>query len=265
MVQRDERAGMKNCIILGSGRSGTSMVAGALADSGYFMGKRLYPGDEGNPKGYFEDWEVNEINEQLLAQVVPARPSGLLGSLFFRSRIPHMQRWLARVPVGTSLPCSSDLEERIRSMTAREPFCFKDPRFCYTLSAWRAALRTVAYVCVFRHPATTAVSIVTECGRVSSLRSLRIDFSTALEIWELMYSHLLETQVPQGGRWLFIHYDQFLSGAAFSKMESELGVTLKRDFVDPTLNRTKHGATAPEAALSIYAKLCDLAGYSEER
>jgi len=44
---------MKNCIILGSGRSGTSMVAGTLAKSGYFMGDNLYPARESNPKGFF--------------------------------------------------------------------------------------------------------------------------------------------------------------------------------------------------------------------
>ena len=45
----------RNCLILGSGRSGTSMAAGILARAGYFMGAELWPADIGNPKGYFED------------------------------------------------------------------------------------------------------------------------------------------------------------------------------------------------------------------
>ena len=57
----------RNCLILGSGRSGTSMAAGILARAGYFMGAELWPADIGNPKGYFEDREVNKINDELIA------------------------------------------------------------------------------------------------------------------------------------------------------------------------------------------------------
>jgi len=90
---------MHNVIILGSGRSGTSMVAGTLAKAGYFMGDHLYPGRESNPKGFFEDPEINGINEALLAQIVPKRPR-LFGRWLFRSRPLQWQRWLGRVPVG---------------------------------------------------------------------------------------------------------------------------------------------------------------------
>jgi hypothetical protein len=45
---------MKTCIILGSGQSGTSMVAGTLAGAGYFMGERLYRPRESNPRGFLE-------------------------------------------------------------------------------------------------------------------------------------------------------------------------------------------------------------------
>jgi hypothetical protein len=45
----------RNCLILGSGRSGTSLAAGILAQAGYFMGDELWPVNIGNPKGQFED------------------------------------------------------------------------------------------------------------------------------------------------------------------------------------------------------------------
>ena len=64
----------RNCLILGSGRSGTSMAAGILARAGYFMGEELWPADIGNPKGYFEDREVNKINDELIAPVAPKTP-----------------------------------------------------------------------------------------------------------------------------------------------------------------------------------------------
>src|SRR5437879_5732793 len=115
---------MRNCLILGSGRSGTSMLAGMLHGAGYYMGTHLIPADESNPKGYFEDDEINAINEALLAPVTPTL------------RCPSDGwRWLARVPVGTPVPFLPAISERIEAQTRRIPFAFKDPRFCYTLPA----------------------------------------------------------------------------------------------------------------------------------
>lgn len=252
---------MRNCLILGSGRSGTSMIAGVLSQAGYFMGTSLYPGDEGNPKGYFEDREINAINEELLAQVVPARPLGIVGDLFFRSRPAHWQRWLARIPVGVSIPCPSHLVKRITALTMRQPFCFKDPRFCYTLSVWRPFVEDAVFICVFRHPGATATSILRECRRDPSLHSLSMDFEKALQVWELMYNHVLEIHYPQGGEWLFVHYEQLLNGSAFSKLEKTLGVTIDRDFVDPNLRRSPAVETIPQSTLSLYQRLCELAEY----
>jgi hypothetical protein len=254
---------MRNCLIMGSGRSGTSMVAGVLRHAGYFMGEKLYSEDEGNPKGYFEDQEVNEINEELLAQVLPARPPGIFGNMFFRSRPVHGQRWLARVPVGTLIPCPSHLVEQIRALTEREPFCFKDPRFCYTLPAWRPLLRNTEFICIFRHPAATARSILKERCREPYLRSVFMNFQRSLEVWELMYRHILEIHCHQG-EWLFFHYNQFLNGSAFERIEKALGVAPDQSFPDPRLQRSMPKGLVPPTTLSLYSKLCNLAGYNEE-
>ena len=50
-----------NIIILGSGRSGTSMVAGLFRNCGYYMGDNYILPRESNPKGFFEDSEINNI------------------------------------------------------------------------------------------------------------------------------------------------------------------------------------------------------------
>ena len=118
--------GARNCLILGSGRSGTSMLAGSLRLAGYYMGAELIPADETNPKGFFEDDEINAINEALLEPLTPELSSPNYG-----------WRWLASVPVDTGIECLPDLADRIEAQTAHSPYCFKDPRFCYTLPAWR--------------------------------------------------------------------------------------------------------------------------------
>ena len=56
---------MYNCLILGSGRSGTSMAAGVLAKSGYFMGRNLIPPRPANPKGFFESEQITDVKKRL--------------------------------------------------------------------------------------------------------------------------------------------------------------------------------------------------------
>lgn len=250
---------MKNCFILGSGRSGTSMVAGTLAKSGYYMGDNLYPERGSNPKGFFEGSEINGINEELLAQVLPARPPGILGKLF-RSRPVWNQYWLASVPLYTQIPCPPGIAQRIEAQTAKSPFCFKDPRFCYTLPAWRPFLQNTVFLCVFREPARTAFSILKECRDEPYLHGLSMNYSKAVSVWTLMYRHILEIHRAHGF-WLFIHYDQVLDGSANSKIETALKVHMDHQFPDSKLKRSSNDSEVGSEALSVYVQLCELAKY----
>src|SRR5262249_25751563 len=213
VAARDERAAvMRDCIVLGSGRSGTSMVAGALANAGYFMGDRLYPARDANPLGFFEDPEINAINEELLAPHVPA-DQGLAAP----------QRWLARL--GRTVDTAPEpLRPRLRALVVRQPIGFKDPRFCYTLPAWRDALGDARFVVVFRDPATTAASIVRECAVADYLAGIPMNAARALETWCAMYRQVLQQYraTPPGARerWLFVHYEQMLApdGSAVERL-----------------------------------------------
>jgi len=252
---------MHNVLIFGSGRSGTSMVAGTLAKAGYFMGDRLYPGRESNPKGFFEDPEINGINEALLAQVVPKRPR-FIGKWFFRNRPMREQRWLARVPVGTELPCPSAIAKRIQKQVQQEPYCFKDPRFCYTLPAWRPFLKNTVFVCVFRDPSITVQSILKECKYAAYLRSFSITFAQALEVWTLMYRHILEIH-RQEGEWLFLNYNQVLNGEGLDRLKAFTGASVDCSFPDPSLHRTFSNYRVSEEIREIYQQLCKLAEYED--
>jgi hypothetical protein len=239
---------VRNCIVLGSGRSGTSMVAGALVGQGYFMGHDLYIEPRGsNPKGFFEDRHINAINELLLAEV-PEAASFAFG-----------QRWLACVPVGAEIRMTDELGSWIEDNVSRQPFAFKDPRFCYTLPAWVPFLTSTVFVCVFREPARTARSIVTECRQAEYLRGVEMDFAAAVAVWRGAYSHVLQHR--RVGEWIFVHYEQLLDRSAFPRLEEALGARLDPSFVDPSLRRsTADGAVGAKAA-TLYRELCRLAGY----
>lgn len=240
------------------------MVAGTLAEAGYHMGENLHPPRDSNPKGFLEDAEVNDVNNELLGPLVPKR-RWFMNRWFMRlpwvgPRRGRSERWLAHVAPGTPIPAPSPgTRERIARFTRRTPFCYKDPRFCYTLPVWRPFLHDTVFVCVFRHPAATAASIVKEVRR--HLHGLAVDVEEALEIQRLMYRHVLDVH-RHDGRWLFLHYDQVLAGLGLDRLEAFTGASVDRSFPDPSLRRSEPTHPLPEASADLYRTLCDLAGYA---
>lgn len=234
------------------------MLAGCLAGGGHFMGDDLLGATPGNPLGYFEDREVNAVNEALLAQVAPSRPRRL-GRLF-RHRPRHNQRWLARIPPNTPIPVPPEIVGRIRRLTDHHPFCFKDPRLSYTLPAWRPHLPPATLlICVFRHPARTAASMLKEAEREPYLRDLRLGFRRACGVWSEMYRHILQVHSAEGD-WLFLHYDQILQGDGLDRLERATGASVDRSFPRPSLSRSPLHRPAPRSAWRLYRELCRRAG-----
>jgi hypothetical protein len=230
------------------------------------MGRELYPADDGNPKGYFEDREVNAINEGLLAQLIPGPRRSFGGKLLRRPRpVAPWFRWLAELRPDQYLSCPPKLLERIRAQTAHRPFCFKDPRFSYTLGAWRRFAPEAAMICVFRHPEAAAASMVAEAARDGLLvDGAAVDYARALRIWRAAYTYTIEVQHPIGGDWLFVHYEQLMAGTAFAAIERLLGVTVRRDFADAALRRSIAHAAVPPELESTYRRLCELAAFDRD-
>lgn len=54
-------------IVLGVPKGGTSVTAGILNHIGVAMGASLRPADDRNPRGFFEDLEINALNDEILA------------------------------------------------------------------------------------------------------------------------------------------------------------------------------------------------------
>ena len=131
---------MKNVVILGSGRSGTSLAAGLFANSGYFMGDNLYGARESNPKGFFEDPEINSINEEIIVSI----PS----DSHFDDVLEQGQGWLARIAPDASFTGTTEILQRIQALVKRQLFCFKDPRFSYAIPVWRPYLRHCFHMCI---------------------------------------------------------------------------------------------------------------------
>ena len=130
--------------VVGMHRSGTSAMAGALQTIGLELGHNLLEGNRHNPRGYFENREVVDINNDLLAA---------LGA-----------GWDTIVPMEKGWEAAAELApftDRIRSFLLKSleqyPLLgIKDPRLGITLPLWQRVLDELAishsYILMLRHP-----------------------------------------------------------------------------------------------------------------
>jgi hypothetical protein len=253
----------KNIIILGSGRSGTSMTAGLFSKAGYYMGDRLHkPRALSNPKGFFEARNINDINEELLAPYIPAR------TLFNRQQPGKNQRWLACIKPGTDIAPTEHAKEAISQIVKHTPFCLKDPRFSYTLPVWQPYLDNVIYLCIYRDPVSTARSIVKECKVVPYLsgwrRGISMSYERALDIWFAMYSNIT-SHLHKDASWHFIHYEQVFLPETLDRLAQLSNAAIDLSFPERSINTHIADIEAIDALplqhRDLYRQLNQLSGY----
>jgi hypothetical protein len=145
---------VKNVIVVGFARSGTSLTAAIFARNGYFAAQDsadLRSADRHNASGYWESQPLVEAN----------------ASLFRRVGYSEHNTWTSdRAITKAEIAALRELEPDAQSRELVERFCehspwvWKDPRLCYTLGYWwRLVPRsdTVAVV-VRRDPGETYAS-----------------------------------------------------------------------------------------------------------
>lgn len=249
---------MRNCLIIGAGRSGTSMLGGVLHEAGYYMGESLYPPNTSNPKGFFENSITNSINEKILSNYQT-------DERFNRDRF---QRWLIIIRKNIAVKCEEkEVLNQIREETCKFlPFCYKDPRFSYTLPVWEPFLPgDKKYLCIFRKPQNTMQSIIKECATSDYLDDFYINEEYAYSVWEHTYHRILNYDYEIQKDIIYIHYDQILKGEAVNLLSDLLEVDLNNSFPDIRLNRTNLNLEdIPVKCIDIYNELCQKANFEDK-
>ncbi len=214
-----------NLVVLGCGRSGTSLVAGLFERAGFHVGSKVHPTRDSNPTGFFESGEINQINNRILE--ARASRNGLTG-------------WVGVYDdVVDRLP--EDVRPRIEREVSVTPFCFKDPRFSYTLPAWEGYLGAFTVVCVFRDPVAVVTSLLKECD--SYYPHYRMTPEKAEAVWRANYLSVFEHLEPRY-RVLYLRYEDVLAGHGLDALGARLGLDLDRSLVRADLNRSRY-ATRP--------------------
>ncbi|QYJ16089.1 hypothetical protein Rxycam_01920 [Rubrobacter xylanophilus DSM 9941] len=132
----------RQLIVAGFHRSGTSLVCQLLHRAGLFLGYDLLGATFSNPNGHFEDAEVVELHERILAD---NGRTWRVGEHF--------------VPVLTDSHWLTMRRLAEQRNAEHEVWGFKDPRVCLFLPLWKHLLPRARVLLVYRHFAEATRSL----------------------------------------------------------------------------------------------------------
>ena len=233
---------MHNIIILGTARSGTSLVTSLFRNAGCYCGDNYVPARVSNPTGFFEDSVVNQINDDILARIFLTK---------FLRRLPKMLRprlisdrralWLAAPRFALPF-VPKRIIAMMRERVSRTPFCFKDPRFSVTLRYWRPWLPPeTRFLVVFRDPHVTVNSMLREAEE-GFVPPIEMNARDAYKTWHRSYKTILSASLD-GESWLFVNYNDVLNGSAVPAIAAFADASLETSLIDPRFSRSS-GAQA---------------------
>jgi hypothetical protein len=230
---------VRNVLVLGSGRSGTSAVAACFRNSGAYLGSDLIPSGSANPTGYYEDYGVNRLNNLLIHRILyPAHTFRLLHRLRIPAHRDWRAYWLAAPRRTRAVRPTRAARLEMRRFLAKQPYVLKDPRFSVTLPSWRLLMETEArYLAVFRDPMKTADSILRHAEENYS-PPLDVDLSWALTSWLRTYRRVLGWS-ERWGEWLFLDAADVLAGRATDTLNSFAETELDFSHIDPRVSRSR--------------------------
>ena len=242
-------------VILGMHRSGTSALCRCLLTMGVDLGSNLNPPHGTNPKGFWEDLNILELNESLLA-ILGLRWDTF--SLMSIERVQFIQQEelieQARDIVRSKIRCSDN-----------KIFGFKEPRTTSLLPFWQKVFQgesyQVAYLLPYRNPLSVAQSLKRRDG---------FELTKSYLLWLLHAIPCLAETV--GSQRVLVNYDDLLEDpfgivSAIAK-EFELSVDddllheYATDFLDKELRHTRHtiedlrlDSACPELVRKVYSFL----------
>jgi len=178
-------------VVLGMHRSGTSVLARGLQVLGVELGQNLMPALPANPKGYWEDRDIYNLNERILAALSRNwRSPGLIDDSVWNSSALE--------------PFVSEAKQLLDSRFGKfELWGFKDPRTCLLLPFWQPVFRELGleagYVISLRNPLSVAGSLWARDAMVEELSYL------------LWLQHLVAAfKYTENQRRLVVDYDELL-------------------------------------------------------
>jgi len=204
----------RNCIIvLGMHRSGTSAIAGVLKLLGVNLGRNLLPPNEFNQKGFFENIEILNLNNNILDVL----------SSQWDDQLSLPDNWLQQEKLTDFKPQAVEIiasEFQESSLIG-----IKDPRMCLLITFWQDVLRDlgmrVCYIIIVRNPVEVAQSL-----------EKRDNFSREKTEVLWMNAMLSAERHSRGYPRIFISFDQLLNRTekTIEEISGKLSLRLSKHF-----------------------------------
>ncbi len=250
------RSGLASPILIcGMHRSGTSMVAQALAGAGVQLGRddELLSPAADNPRGFFERVDVVSINEALLGDLGGAwdTPPKLHDQWWTDDRLGHLRAEAAAV---------------IARFDGAPAWAIKDPRMSILMDFWLSLLEDPPTLVCVRNPLEVALSLHRRNG---------ISYALGLQLWS-QYHRAIDAATAGRDR-VVSHYAAWLpdDSLEFDRVTTALGIDVvaAETNVAPVVDRQlRHGrmnwtdledAGVSESILEQYRALCEASGWNE--
>ncbi len=176
-------------IITGMHRSGSSLTSGLLQSAGLDIGKNLVPGNQGNPKGHFENIDFVNFHESVLYSLGIDK----IGWTVTTNITPppyYLERARKLIKENTSL---------------NQPWGWKEPRTTLFLNFWANLLPEAKFLFVYRAPWEVLDSLY---RRGDDIFHCHPEF--ALQVW-MSYNHaILDFYYTQSERCLLTNIDAII-------------------------------------------------------
>ncbi|WP_200882927.1 glycosyltransferase [Cellvibrio mixtus] len=246
----------KLIVVLGMHRSGTSTVMSALACMGVNLGDDLLPPGKDNPKGFFEDKAINDLNIEML---------DVIGQDWFSLSLVTAAQVEQLVASGYLEKATELLRQK---MADNQYFGFKDPRVSKLLKFWKKVFAQidcdVSYVLCLRHPLSVANSV---------LKRNKTPIHKGYLLW-LSYNFSIVSEA-QDIQLIALDYDQLMESplAKLEFLAQQLELTVHQglanqfanEFLDSNLRHTKFSSIdlqkdwqCPEEVIAAYAIMPNL-------
>jgi hypothetical protein len=225
-------------LVLGVGRSGTSLITGILGQLGFHIPQPEISADETNPRGFGEPAWVVSFHTELMRRhrvtVFDARPAA----------------WEVTARAASDPAVQRELREWLQAqLDQSDPLAVKDPRIAWFLPLWLGCLAELgvphASITMLRHPAEILTSArrwygtwQTDASRAAAWLNVMLETERATRLTPrafLRYERLLSDWRSELGRaW------EMLGRPRLSGIERERLGEVDR-LVDPGLRRSRVG------------------------